>query len=470
MKMKMKLISLALTVALLCGMSATVFAADPTGTGAAGNLLDYAIDTVVVPTTLKMTLNPNGYDVTTKYVKATTYSPTKTYYTDKTGATKATVANATAFAAGTFYEAVTSNAQVVSFNYGIVSKATTEQKVTISLAANYTSIASGDAITFVDSAAKAQAYDETTNADGAKRGELKIYLAAVAASALPTADTYKKTTDETVSASKTYYSKSGSSYVSVASGGITVTSGDVISVGSGGIVYEATTTIGPEISADELADVTMTQSTASGGTVAFATGTTNKADAKFAFKLASAGYTVKKGEIIDFSTTMAQLGDKLELSSVSGVAAFTLTGAINPDANWTKSEASAITITPTYKIEDATGDETASGGYNQIAVAPPAPVAAPPSIATTTYQADGSDVVINVSLGSGNLAANGIAHAYCLTPPQDFLDGTAVAWNATANTVTVAAGSATWLADNNQTMTIVFSDTAETSVVITFTA
>lgn len=176
---------------------------------------------------------------------------------------------------------------------------------------------------FVDSAAKTEAYDATNNADGAKKGEHKIYLAVASADDLPTASTFVKTTDSTPDSSKTYYIKSGSTYTKVT----TQNAADIKTY------FEETTTIGTEITAAELSDVTMDKATA--GNQAFVKGSTNKADASIAYSLDEATYALKEGEVIDFSTTQAELADKLEMSAIGGVAGFTLMGAVNADADWT---------------------------------------------------------------------------------------------------------------------------------------
>lgn len=387
MKFSKKALGVALSVAMLGSQAMAVMAADtaPSTTGGTANILDYKVETVVVPTTLKIVLNPKGYDITTKYEKATTWDAGDVYYTESGGTyTKATVADATAFGSGgPYYTAVTSNTQVVSLNYGIANKSTGAKNVKVDFAATYTADTTDGkkAIEFVDSETKAQAYNATSNATGAKTGEHKIYLAVASASALPTANTYVKTTDTAVDSNKTYYTKSGANYTKVASPAVN----DI------GTYYEATTTIGTEITAAELSDVTMTKATA--GNQAFAKGTTNKADASIAYSLGAATYALKDGEKIDFDTTQAQLATKLEMSVLGGVAGFTLTGAVNADADWTAADATAITITPTYRVTDATGSETAvASTYNQVNLGP--------QLATTAYTIDDANSPITVTVSN----------------------------------------------------------------------
>ena len=368
------LLGVALSAAMIAGQAIPAMAAPLTGTSSTGNVLDYAVTTVVTPTSIKIALNPNVYHITTKYVKTSDASAvsTKTYYTESDGVyTKATL-DESGFAANTvYYEAVTSNSQVVSLNYGIANKSTEAKDVTIDIKATYTPTADKEAIVFVDTAEKAQAYDESTNADGAKKDELKMYLA-IASAATPSGDAAALTTDTYVKstafdASKTYFTKDGTTGAFSKAG--TQPTADTF---ANATYYEETTTIGPEITAGQLADVTMTAAT---GTSlrkfeAGEEGAAYKAKASIAYKLGEATYSVKAGEILDFDTTQAQLADKLEMSALGGVAGFTITGSINADADWTKADANAIVFTPVYEWEDANGKETAvSGGYNQVTLA-----------------------------------------------------------------------------------------------------
>ena len=385
MKISKKVLSVTMSVVML-GSQAMPALADttPTTSGGTANILDYAVESVVVPTTLKIALNPNGYDITTKYVEATAYATNTTYYTESGGTyTKAVVADATAFGSGgPYYTAVTSTDQVVSLNYGIANKSTGAKNVKIDFAVTYTADNDKKAIEFVDSAAKAQEYDETTNANGAKAGEHKMYLAVASAAAVPTANTYKKTADTAVDNTKKYYTKSGTTYTEVAS----AAAADL------GTYYEATTTIGTEITAAELSDVIMNKATV--GNQAFAKGSSNQADASIAYSLGEATYGLKDGETIDFDTTSSDLNTKLEMSTLGGVAGFTLTGAVNANADWTEADAKAITITPTYAITNATGTEAAvdSGAYNQVNLGP--------ALAQTSYTVDASNSAITVTVNN----------------------------------------------------------------------
>jgi len=408
MKISKKALGAAMSLVVLGSQAMPVLASAPTTTGGSANILDYKVETVVVPTTLKIALNPNGYVVTTKYVEATTYAAGTEYYEKKAdGSYSKMDPQPTSFATGTtYYTAVTSTDQVVSLNYGIANKSTGAKNVKVDFAATYSPVDGKNAIEFVDSATKAQVYDATNNAEGAKKGEYKMYLAVASASALPTANTYAKTTDTAVDPSKTYYTKSGDAYTKV-------TTPVVASIGT---YYEATAVIGTEITAAELSDVNMTKATV--GNQAFVVGTTDKANASIAYSLGAATYALKDGEIIDFDTTQTQLAGKLEMSVLGGVAGFTLTGSVNTDVDWTEADATAITITPTYTVTDATGSEATvgTGAYNQVTLGP--------SLASTSHTIDASNTAITITVNNlgdetisavinadvnANLVANGFA-------------------------------------------------------------
>ena len=161
MKISKKVLSVTMSVVML-GSQAMPALADttPTTSGGTANILDYAVESVVVPTTLKIALNPNGYEITTKYVEATTHAANTTYYTESSGTyTKADPQpTSTNFSSGgPYYTAVTSTDQVVSLNYGVVNKSTDAKTVKVDFAATYTAEDGKKAIEFVDSETKAQA-------------------------------------------------------------------------------------------------------------------------------------------------------------------------------------------------------------------------------------------------------------------------------------------------------------------------
>lgn len=303
-----KFMAIACSATMLVSTPLTVFAADPTSTAGDGTILAYSVDTVTVPTSVKLAFNPMGLNF-------------------NTGAD----------------DPVTS--QIVSLNYGIASSATMDRTVTVKFKAVPTNGTEGEDIEFVDDIKKAQAYVATgdnANTAGAKKGEYKVYLAVAASAAAP-----KKAADTPFDAS----------------------------------------TNAP--TADLLSNVSMTAATK--GLAAFEDGE----NAEIAYVLDKAVYGLKANETPDFDTDNTELAAMMELKTLGGVVGFTFTGAMNPDADWTKAKTSAIVITPTYKIADATGDEELlgdNGGYKQIGTTP--------AYTTTTATYDESYKVYAVNLAS----------------------------------------------------------------------
>ncbi len=361
-----RVVAVAISATMIFGSSIVALAdGDTTTTAGTGNILAYNSDTYIVPTTMKVALNPNGLPVNVRYTKAESYVAGTTYYT-KSDDTY-TVADIKAFAANTDYYTATQVAtQVVSFNYGIVNTSTKDRTITVTLEVSGSGTAStaegAKDIVFVDSAAKATAVSDS-NEDGAAFGDLKMFLTVAPSTAAPTAATYKKTTDTTVGSGKTYYTKSGTTYTAAE---------NLTAFAENTVYYEADTVIGVEIQASELADVTMTPVAAAKQTTFTAGDSANTASAEIAYKLGKATYSPKKGEIIDFDTTQTALANKVELSAIGGTAAFTITGTMNTNTDWIKAKYAALTITPTYEVADDDGSATVleDGGFNQIATTP----------------------------------------------------------------------------------------------------
>ena len=273
-----KFMAIACSATMLVSTPLTAFATEPTTTAGTGTIYAYSVDTVTVPTSVKIAFNPMGLEF-------------------DTGATEKV------------------DDQIVSLNYGVASSSTNDRAVTVKFKAAATNGTEGEDIVFVDDIKKAQAYAASTNEAGAKKGEYKVYLAVAASTAAPTG------------ADGTAFSKDNV----------------------------------PD--ADDLANVAMTA--ASEGLSAFEDGE----NAEIAYLLTKATYGLKAGENPSFDTTMDDFKGMMELKTLGGVVGFTFTGAMNPDADWTKAKASAVVITPTYKIEDATGEEELlddEGGYQQI--------------------------------------------------------------------------------------------------------
>lgn len=156
MKVIKKFIAVICSATLVLAAPLTAFAAEPdpvapsTGTAGAGNVLSYNFDTVVVPTTIKITFNPQ----------------------------KLTIAKRSG------EEAVTD--QIVSLNYGIASKASQDKKVIVKFAANTALNGESTDVVFVDDEAKITAQANAEDAVGAPNGSHRIYLTVSPATATPT--------------------------------------------------------------------------------------------------------------------------------------------------------------------------------------------------------------------------------------------------------------------------------------------
>ncbi len=481
-----KYLGVVLSLAMIVGSSMTVLADGETTTAGTANILDFEVSTSVVPTSIKVALNPNEYTINTKYVKladGATFNAGTPYYTEAEGAYSPATVTSESFDGlkSSLYTADTSNAQVVSLNYGIVNKATYDQRAKITFKVTYTPTADKTPITFVSTLAEAQPYAQSTNENGAKKDELKMYLAIASGNATEaTADTYAKAT--AFAANTDYYKWVTDKYVKQEIADATAFKGFE------GDLFTKTTVIGPEIKAAELADVTMTPADAETYiplvTVA---DSANKAEGVVGYKLEEAEYTQIPGEIIDFNTTADDLEDKLELNDVKGVSAFTITGALNKDADWTQADASAITITPIYQITKATGREVVTAEtcdqLNLVATKAADDAAAAalivdvaPSVTTETkvYTA-GSPLDIDVVFGSGSLGATGVTS---ITYTKS--NGSEATMATDMYTVDVEGGKITLTGDYttvlgnasvaSRTYTVTFNDENETTGTFTLTS
>lgn len=138
-----KIIAVLCSATMIVAAPITAFAADPAISAGTGNIVAYSATTVTVPTAIKVSFNPQKWDI---YLDAEDTTGTK--------------------------------AQIVSLNYAVSSMATMDRKIAVSFEASATGTpAEGKkAVEFVDSATKvAPKTDE--NPDGAAHDELKIYLA-----------------------------------------------------------------------------------------------------------------------------------------------------------------------------------------------------------------------------------------------------------------------------------------------------
>jgi hypothetical protein len=472
-----QVLAVILGTTMVFGSTLTAFATDPTpvngedaSTAGTGQVLDFKKVSQVVPTALKVAINPNGYDVNLRYVAVATgtaFDGDVKYYTKgsdgtysvDTGVTATNIANK--ISAG-LYTAVTSDDQIVTFNYGLANKSTVARKITVKL-----DVTADEKIEFVSSADAAKSKTETGGA--AERGEYKIYLELVPAKVgtTPTTPTYAKST-AFADANTEYYTwdDTNKKYLGPAK----YADADAYAAVDGD-KFTATTTIGTEIKASELGDITMEASTAP---IAFAA----KADAGTAFadvaySLPKSTWTLKADQYIDFDTTAAQVADKFEMTGIGGLSGFTISGTMNKNAEWSQLTTKTITITPTYAIVDATGEEEAvTTGLNQVKAEARVPANAAPSIATTTYTAAADTAIdITVNLGSGDKKATGIASVtYKNKSGVDVAVESGTGYEFANGKVTLTAATINAFVSATATTreyTITFDDTDSTAVVIT---
>jgi len=398
MRNSKKWMTAVLTAAMVVSQVVPAFASSASVTGdgttsGTANILAYSVDRIVVPTTLKVALNPNGYALMVGYepTEDTAITTGKTYYTKDFDGTKwvyNAVTNPVVGDIAKYYEAdvLTTDNQVVSLNYGIANKSTKDKvvSVNISVTQDTNDIAGKLPIQFVDSAAAATYKGETGGE--ASQNEMKMYLGVVASTAAPTTDTFVRVTasgfTDADKNTTVFYEKSAAGVYTVTTAG---TGGKFASlddfkaaINTDPItkLYKQTDVIGPEITGLQLSDVVMTA--ASEGEVGFAEGKENKANASIGFKLPKATYAVEEGDYIEaFDTTQEALANKLQLKDLNGTAGFTIKGAMNKMVDWTRADTVALKIQPTYKVSDADGSETyiddehdGANPFNQVTVGP----------------------------------------------------------------------------------------------------
>lgn len=381
MKKINRLLGFAMSIVMMGSQALPVLAEEPTPTplpviGAEdANILDNNVTDVIVPTAIRLAVNPNGYSVVKRYVKASAnggaFDADTTYYKLKNDNTyeKVAEANVDEDEFGDYYvpdEDMITTDQIVTLNYGIASKATDPVAISVNFIADYSGTAGKTAIDFVDTTEKAVKKSES-NPDGAARGELKMFLALASASyeAEITANTMNKTKD-------TAMDVNGSVYYEFKNGDYEYVSPYVEADFKAGKYYEADTVIGDGAIAKHLADVSWNRANTAvngGQSQVFLPeeGQYTTSKASISYNLAEGVYGLKTGEIIDFDTTQSQLKEKLELTTMGGVTGFTFVGAMNPDADWTSAMTTSIRITPIYEIGGITGAETpVEGTKNQI--------------------------------------------------------------------------------------------------------
>lgn len=477
MNVSRKILGFALSVAIFGTQFTTAFATsstDPASPGGGdGNILDYTVEKVIVPTAIKIALNPNEYSVTTNYVEADAFAANTVYYTEKAGGgyeKAATQPTNTNFGDATYYTRVDSIAQVVSLNYGVANVSTEAKNIQVTMTASYAQESGADRtkdITFVDTAAKATKYIAGTNTEGAQPEELKMYLALAPSTAAPTSTHYYYSVIRAHDGvTEDYYTRSGSTapytYTKVTLADNTAFNAKVDTLGDGEYLYIKTKNLRQDATTSQLSDVAMTASTTTGVTKFDAS--TGGAKAVMAYKLSEATYSLKDNVTLDFDTTQASMENNVYVSAMGGTGAFTITGAMNQIADWSKAKASKVTFTPVYKITDPDGAEEAvgTGAYNAIKVS-----VAPSANATQNVIDDSANTaVLTVDWGLGAKKASGITSFVNKDAGNDWIaavtvSGNTITFNKTEDVAYLVANA------DKRVFVITFNDSNNTEVEVT---
>lgn len=145
---------------------------------------------------------------------------------------------------------------------------------------------------------------------------------------------------------------------------------------------------------------------------------------------------------------------------------FGLTGACNPDGDYSADALTASAVTVTWSYAKRADDSTADM-LDENAVADAAP-----SIATKTYSVT-TDTAFNVpvSLGAGSLAAEGVSSAVLKGASSlELLDGSGTFATYADGKLTLTAALATFIVNNpDVTLEVIFNDDAMTKVILDFT-
>jgi hypothetical protein len=535
MKLSRKIIGFAVAATMFATQFTGVMAADtaaemgngtdnnPVGVRAGnegqGNLIINSVDKVVVPTALRFVLNPKSYEVIIRYNEVDNTSAaaaTGVKYYLKTVAGKYTpldITDASDISAnlptgfgtqsdttydgkvyavtpknGTTYTD-TSEAQVISLNYGIMNKSTADKIVSASFRIDYTEKSDGGTyspVKFVENATKAT---YGNNAGNAGKNDLNLFLQVRTAkddATVKAREAYVRATKTSPSfaTSNVYYTYNADSttaaatpYVPIPADTATtpryaITSGkpgqfdavgdleDAIKAFNGDVFVlqknAAGIAITPDTIGSQLSDVAISAFVTAGDSPqTFVQDDTPTADASHkvegranaavTYELLQAKYVNRDGMLPDW--TAQDLSDEgiMYCSEVNakGFTGFTFAGVMNSQVDWNRADTTALKIVPRYTIRDiadgetteAVGDASNGVGKNQKVIA------TGPSV-STTGTIDGSAVVINYNLGTGTLAATAVSSVDW--GPTNKGDSGAVPANyyavdTTANTITLTA-------------------------------
>jgi hypothetical protein len=543
MKLSRKILGFAVAMTLVATQFTTAFAGAPTqydnadGTydGTDGNvaILARSYNSVVVPTTIKVALNPNAYEIVVRYhdvtpaATGTTAAAGTTYYIKNlsgkyekyTGTVTAGTTDLFTLASGldnTKYEQKVYQAdtvtgkQVVSLNYGMINKSTSEKIVKIDFKIGYTEKANTtntNELTFVGTALAADA-KSNSNPTGADKNEAKMFLQVQSADA-----TNKVKVRETLTRVLTYDSATAADkpIASTAVLAADVPVWKVVKDGSGNItgysllganegaskIADAPTfattladnkgdlfikksdapgntgyDVTPETTAAQLSDAVITpvatgtdspRTFATGAVTKSGTSVTDAANCSVAYSLLPASYEKYANSVIDLDTTQSELAASVYCDEINGFAGFTFAGSMNPATNcdWTRANTTGITITPKYTIRDPKSTTEATkinGTSSQVNLA-----------TTVTFTGAG---VITIDNLPANTTVTGATISYTkggVAKNDNIFDASGVTWNASYTSATLDTEWTDWLAGAGAVnLTITFSDSTSIQATANF--
>jgi len=286
---------------------------DPATTG---NILAYAVDEYVVPTSIQIALNPQGFTVVTRPDDPLTLNVN---------------------------EETTSNAEIISLNYGVANLSTTPKTINLEIQVESSN---------TDDLGDIQFVNDPTIITGHEAGNIaapEIYLAV-----------QKNNTEVPVTI---YNGQDGGEAFAVTVNQYTAADPEHgIEFNDGDNTHNVTPA--------NLCDVVMTANVASAENFVRVSDTRAKCGVSFG-PVAAATYNVHDHQQIDMDTTQAQLlADKMEITQVGGVQGFTITGIMNSVQDWRAANVggiNALSFVPIYECVDYVEQQFVQVDVNYIA-------------------------------------------------------------------------------------------------------
>ncbi len=415
---------------MLFAQSITALAADPTTEAGTGNILAYSVDTYVVPTSLSVALNPQGYAVTLR---------------------------------GTGNDAVTTTNQIVSLNYGVANLSSADKIIKLSVA-----VTGGTEVTFVDSADAISATDaapEMYLALASNTGDLKT--SADDAFEVDVKDGANEHNVTAANLTDVIMTVDGDSAVAF-SGESAIKAEKTFEVGKATYAVKDGESVGFDTTQTQLAG--KMEITALGGIKGFTiTGAMNtKQD-----------WTQLTAKSLTFTPTYEFIDAAAAAAVTQSAAAFKTTYAevlalTVDDVEGTAEELAAINAAAAAFADLSAEvkailaeDEIDAEFFEALAEASEAAADVAPSIATTTYDyTAGEDVEVIVNLGGGDSAATGIT-SVTFDNSGSVTSLPSTRWYYSDGKLIFDSSYTTALNGKTRAHTVTFNDSSATTVVVT---